>query len=246
MAHDTPPENNDDDELELEDVDPEVLKHRRTRAEQITHAATIRAEAEQAYEEPETADPIDFSQFKDFRFTTNHLLIATAVLSMVMTLFLRLGGCNGLFVTGLICLAVGWWFVLRKERREALLREEQRQAAEAQIAAHRATQQGEHTVVFAEPTPADESDIVEPLPAPSTFQFNFTAKELFGSLAAAAVLFGLLHLLAGSSLPIILGAVALLGLIAQVIGMQPPPLVTLGWWLLLVLYLLMGFWTAVS
>ena len=43
------------------------------------------------------------------------------------------GGCNGIFIAGLMTLAAGWWYVLRKERNERLARERRRLEIEARL-----------------------------------------------------------------------------------------------------------------
>jgi len=42
----------------------------------------------------------------------------------------------------------------------------------------------------------------------------------------------------------VLGTIALVGLVVQLLGFEAPPLVILGWWLLLVLYIVVTLWAA--
>ena len=95
------------------------------------------------------------------------------------------------------------------------------------------------------PTKVDEPEseaTVEP-----AFRFSFSMKEMFGAMTVAAVLFALVRGLGGpNNAALLLGAIALTGLVVHLIGFDPPAVIVLGWWLLLVLYIVVSLWAAFS
>jgi len=247
MTDPTPPH---DDELELEPIDPEILQGQKERAKQKTRDAEDAIDINAPFvDQDDLADPVDLEQLKKFRFTTRHLLIITAVLAMVMTLFIQLKGCMGLFVSGCLALGAGWWFVLREESRRlekiAVLREEYAR----RLAARRAVEDGKP---LPSTGPKIEAEKLEPMnadwqrenDAQSTFRFAFSMKELFLTLTAAALILGFSQILGYQNAAMLLGFVALAGLLVQAFGVELPPLLVLGWWLLLVLYILHSLWAA--
>lgn len=227
-----------DDEIELEPVDPEILEHRRRRTIEKIRKAEDTIDVNAGFDDLGPADPINFDDLKRFRFTMRHRMTATAVLSIAMTLFLRLGNGLGLFVSAVVALAAGWWLVLREEGRKKIALEAQRKKLAMRIARQRAIEDGEP----AEPIADDEDDEeveLKTAEAPA-FKFSFSMKEMFGALTAASVFLGLAQFLGRADMAVVLGAIALAGLVIQATGFSPSPIIVLGWWLLLVLYLLFG------
>jgi len=242
MTDSTPPEN--DDELELEPIDPEIIKHQQERTKRKVREAEDAVDINAVYDQENIGDPIDLEQLKQFRFTTRHMLIATAVLAMAATLFKRLGGCMGLFVSGCIALGAGWWFVLREEQRRVRELATRQQRLAERNAARRAIEDGE-------PLPASvakqfEQDSAEPDPQDAAhFKFSFSMKELLITFTVAAVILGCMQMLGGAqNAALLLGFIALAGLLVQAFGAQLPPLIVLGWWLLLVMYILISLMAA--
>jgi hypothetical protein len=236
----TPPDDDDDDyELELEGVDPEILEHARERAARHVQETEARAERLETFEAPSEADTIVLDDFKGFRFTTRHLLIATAILAVLMSIVKLGGGCNGLFFAGMLALGYGWWFVLRKERNEQLERERRRLEIEARMAAARKTAQGEpieSTVRMAGLEPADE-DLPPEKPA---LTFSFSLKQLFWAFTVVAVILGVAFIVSPAHASWMLGAIAVLGLAIHVMGFELPGIIVFGWWVLLVVYVIMS------
>jgi len=231
---------NDDDELELEPIDPEILEHERQLAKEKTRKAESAFDIDEAYREMDPIDPVTWDDFRRFRFTTRHLLIVTAVFAMVLALT-RVMECMGLFLVGVSALAAGWYFVLKNERRERLERKRRREELEQRIAAERgeAVEAGHLPAETIEPEPETS---VEP-----ALKFSFSMKEMFGALTVAAVLFALVRGLGGAdNAALLLGVIALVGLVVHLIGLQPPGIIILGWWLLLVLYIIVSIWAAFS
>jgi len=238
MTEHNPLSDDDGDEYELEPIDPEILEHERQRAEQKTRQAESAVDIDEVYRESEQIDPITWDDLQRFRFTTRHLLIATALLSVALT-FYEIGKCFGLFLVGVIALAAGWYFVLNKERRKRLQRNLHRKEVDQRIAAER----GE--VVDVGKLSA-EGDVVESEVAVGpAFRFSFSLKEMLGALTVAAVLFALVRGLGGAdNAALLLGMIALAGLAVHMIGFDPPAVIVLGWWLLLVLYIVVSLWAA--
>lgn len=245
MTDDNPAE---DDEYELEPIDPEVIKHQAERARRKTREAEDSVDINEVFESVDVGDPVDFDSLKQFRFTTRHLLIATAVLAVVMTVITRLGGCMGLFVSGVTALAASWWFVLREESRRLAKIEADRARYKEKLAAHRAVEDGK-------PVPPKVSDEkFEQLnaewesenDAQPDFKFAFSTKELLITFTVAALILAFAQILGASNAALLLGVIALVGLLVQAFGVDLPAIVTLGWWILMVLYILLSIWATFS
>jgi hypothetical protein len=234
----TPDPDDDDFELELEPVDPEVLEHAKSRSDQKTDEALRRVDVDELVRKP-GADgygdyDVDWSKFRQFRFTTRHLLIVTAVLAFCMTLFLSFDGCMAIFIGSLIAIGFGWFSVYRVERREKKERERLKREIEAAIGRGKAADQG----------PWIEDDQAVAAAAARSrkeFRFAFSLKQVFITMTVAAIVLGVLSVVGLKALTITLGVVALAGLAVQTFGwFDPPPAVVLAWWMMLVLYLGLG------
>lgn len=231
-------EDEDDDfELELEAVDPEILEHARQRASRQIEETEIRAARLETYDEPSEADTISLDQLEGFRFTTSHLLIATALLAIVMTVVKLGGGCNGLFFSALGALAFGWWFVLRKEKQERLERERRRAELDARLA------EGKRAITGTPPVANIEDDYV---PSHPSLHFSFSLKQILGALAVAAVVLTMASLLGTGTASLFLGIVAVAGLAVFLLGFELPGIIVFGWWVLLAMYVVMSLLTIVS
>ncbi|MCA9229791.1 MAG: hypothetical protein KDA57_04010 [Planctomycetales bacterium] len=236
-----------DDELELEPIDPEILEHQRRRTIEKTRAAEDSIDISELHRESETSDPVDFGEIKNFRFSIRHLLIATAALSVVMTVQQLTDGCTAVLAAIATTVAAGWWYVIRSERRQRAQREQAYAELRAKIAAQRAAEDGGVTLEVAA-TPAPPASITIPIDEPyrePRTEFSFSLKEMFGAFTVAAVLMGLVQVVGGpQNAAMLLGLIALSGLVLHAVGFDPPQVVILSWWLLLVLYLIVSTWAA--
>jgi Flp pilus assembly protein TadB len=235
----TPDDDEDDYELELEAVDPEVLSHARERARRQVQETEARAERLETYDTPSEADAIGFDDFKSFRFTTRHLLVATAILAVLMSIIKIGGGCNGLFFAGLIMLAFGWWWVLSKERKERLERERRRLEIDARMAAsrkHPRDKSLESNTRMAGLEPDEEDEF----PQKPALTFSFSLKQVFWAFTIVALIMGLACLVSAEHASWMLGTIAVLGLAIHVMGFELPGIVVFGWWVLLVVYVIMS------
>lgn len=231
------PDPDDDFELELEPVDAEVLEHAKSRSEQKTDEALRRVDVDELVRKPDYSDydmDVDWSKLRQFRFTTRHLLIVTAVLAFCMTLFLSLGGCMSIFIGSLIAIGAGWFSVYRVERREAKERARLKREIEAALGRGKSAEQS--------PWIEDDESAAAAMATPrKEFRFAFSLKQVFVTMTVAAVVLGLLAFVGPKVLTITLGAIALAGLAVQTFGwFDPPPAVVLAWWMMLVLYLALG------
>ncbi len=238
----------DDGEYELEPIDPEVLKHQEERARRKTREAEDSVDINEVFDSVDADDPVDFDSLKQFRFTTRHLLILTAVLAVVMTMVTRQGPCMGLFVSSVVALAAGWWFVLREESRRLAKIEADRQRFRDKLAARRAVEDGKPL-----PPPASDEQF-EQLNAAwedendqePSFKFAFSTKELLLTFTVAALILGFAQVLGASNAALLLGLIALVGLLVQAFGVYLPPVVILGWWMLMVMYIVLSVWATIS
>jgi hypothetical protein len=241
MPNKMPDDDDDDYELELEPVDPEVLAHDRQRGEARVEGAVSKIDVDELYRESDYSDlNVDWNSWKQIRFTTKHLLMLTAMLALVLTLRILLGGCNTLFIIGLALVAGGWVYVMYLERQQEAVRARRREEFYA------AGKSGEA------PAAADASSAIDGEAAAVDtrprfdFKVAFSLRELFITMTVAAVAMAFIRWLGAEEMAVVLGLIALGGLIVQASGFDPPRPIVLGWWILLLLYLGVGLIAAVS
>ena len=245
MTEHTSPQD-DDDELELEPIDPAIIKHHQERTTRKIREAEDAVDINAGFDDlDDDVDPIDLEQLKKFRFTTRHLLIVTAVLAIVMTLYNRLTFCMGTFVSGCIALGAGWWFVSREEscRLEKIVASREEYAE--RLAARRAVEDGKvmpKSKIDPKELAQLNADWERENNRQSAFRFSFSMKELMITFTVAALILGFSTIVGAGNVALLLGLVAVGGLLVQAFGVEMPPLVVLGWWLLLVLYILLSLW----
>ncbi|MCC6492696.1 MAG: hypothetical protein IT424_06725 [Pirellulales bacterium] len=233
MSSGSPNDGDADEELELEPIDPEVLAHAQARAEARTEqvAKNLKIDPlDQKHPGGYSDVELDPSSWLRFRFTTQHLLIATALLALTLTMFELLPPGLAWLLLGFACVAAGFLWVYRIESRDTAQRHPRRTAFETP------GEDIEHVAAVARA--GADADSVRP-----RFEFNvaFSLKQAFVTMTAAAVAVGATRILGGPGLSaVMLGSVALIGLAVHAAGYDPPPAVVLAWWLLLVAYLLIG------
>ena len=254
----------DDDEYELEPPDPAVVSAQDSHGKNVSESARLAVDIDEIYREAERERGTEIVEqwirnFRlNFRFQTKHLLIATAVLSIVLSLatlgilWQSLGILVMLSVAGLY-LYLHW--------------EEQKQLAEAdrkrdelyarrrdKLRAQGIIPGGNQPARPLEPAPVavlpssteDDSIWKEAAPTREPFRFQFSMREMMIVMTSAAVILGLMQVLGGAApTATILGFVALTGLIIHAIGIDPPKTVVLGWWFILVFYVLLSIFAAV-
>lgn len=237
MTNDDQDFDDSDEELELEPVDPEILEYQRQQVQRKTRELEDRVDVEELFEGIEQEDAFTAEDLKQFRFSIRHLLILTAVTAVVLTIAKLTDGCMAIFISAVIALASGWWLVTRKEKQQALERQQRKERMKARIAAQRASEDGTPESGLSgsnDESPSYSRSIRD-------FKFNFSLKQLLGVMAVVAFTLGLIRIMGGTEYAaMLLGFIALGGLLLHALGLEPPPIVVLGWWLLLFLYIVIG------
>lgn len=116
MSVPAPP--NDDGELELEPIDPEILAAERARAERRTEHARREVEKESQAEHapPVAGHGADWEAWQPPRITRRRLLIALSLVALAIAALQQFGLGLGLFVVATAGVCLGWFQILRKER----------------------------------------------------------------------------------------------------------------------------------
>jgi hypothetical protein len=251
----SPPEESEDEEYELEAPDEEA-EERRRKAILASIEPTI--DINEIYREADRDRGSEILQgwvknSRGFRFQVKHLLIATAVLAIVLTL-----GRFEMFWTAavvLFMLAVAGLYVYLtvEEQKQQAEANRQREAAYARRRAQLAARNAGPVIDQAHAPPqaatrdTGQTELApEEAAAKETFRFQFSLRELILTMTTAAVLLGLIRILGGpAATATLLGIIALVGLFIYAMGFEPPQIVVLGWWLTLVLYVVVTIVAAV-
>jgi hypothetical protein len=256
----SPPDESDDDEYELEDPDPE-LEERRRKA--ILESLEPTIDIDEIYRE---ADRDRGSEILEnwvrnfgfrFRFQVKHLLVATAVLAIVMTLARFELFWTSLIVLIMLSVAGLYVYLTFEQQKQQAEAHRKREAVYARRRAQLAARAAGH--VPGEPLEARERAMPE-TPAPpdeielarqeaqvkEPIRFQFSLRQLIMAMTTAAVLLGLVRILGGpAAMATLLGIVALVGLFVYAMGYEPPQIMIFGWWFTLVLYVLATAFTAI-
>ncbi|TWT76078.1 hypothetical protein Pla123a_28650 [Posidoniimonas polymericola] len=226
-----------DDDYELEAPDESVEQLARQRAAAEFRHATDSLEidnAQRAMEERHMLDPSDSFQFQ---FQTKHLLIATAVLAIGLTLAKLTNGFAVLMVGTTVALIITHWYLNRREqqrideaaarRAEVVRRSRERQATE--------NIGGPPTMYDEELEEADAE--LEAAVQESRFRLSFSFQDMMIAVTVAAVVMGIGAAIGAKALAVVLGLVAVTGLLTYAVGVQPPARVVMVWWVTLLLYI---------
>jgi hypothetical protein len=245
----------DDAEYELEPPDAEVIAAEERRGREAVDATRVAIDIDEIYREADRdrGGEILDNWVRDFRagfrFQTKHLLIATAVLAIVLTLWrLELFG-TALGILVMLSVAGVYLYVMWQENKQQQEIDRRRQEMYARNRAYhdrlnRTPRPGDADLETAsEPTGDRAGDKAQAArsTAAEAFRFRFSVWQLLAAMAVAGVLFGAVNILGGpANTATILGMMALIGLVVHALGFEPPQLIVLGWWLVLVLYVLLS------
>jgi hypothetical protein len=245
----------DDAEYELEPPDADVIAAEERRAREAVDATRVAIDIDEIYREADRdrgGEILDnwIRDFRNgFRFQTKHLLIATAVLAIVLTLWrLELFG-TALVILLMLSIAGVYLYVLWQEGKQQQEADRRRQEMYARNRAYHdklssAAQPGEGELEVAnEPTGDRAGDKAQTArsTAAQAFRFHFSLWQLLVAMAVAGIVFGAVSILGGpAKTATILGMMAFIGLVVHALGFEPPQLVVLGWWLVLVLYVVLS------
>ena len=247
----------DDADYELEPPDAEVLAAEERRGKEAIESTLASIDIDEIYREQgrDRGGEILESWTRDFkfRFQTKHLFIATAVVAILLTLAkLEILG-TALVILVMISVAGLYLYLQWQEkkhrdevdRRVRAMYERRRAQLENNAAGPRTGDDSKEKQVrpasAALPLPSQADQVWQQEMEPQKFRFKYSMRELLGAMTVAAVIFGVVHALGGPhNAPTLLGFVALFGLVIHAIGFEPPEVVVLGWWLILVLYVLLS------
>jgi hypothetical protein len=254
------------DEYELEPPDPEVLAGEQRRAHDAIESTRMSVDIDEIYREVERDRGREILEgwlhnFQ-FRFQVKHLLIATAVLAILLTLY-KLGLMALVVVAVMLSIAGVYLYLQWQEKKYHDEADRRRQ----QLYAQRRAQLGKKPApADADAVPAQEAaEPAAPLPplvtsqvdeiwqkarASQEFRFRFSMQQLLVAITAAALVFGVVQLSGPSNAATLLGLIALLGLVIYALGFEPAEVVVLGWWLILVMYVALSIvgamWTGLT
>jgi hypothetical protein len=238
-------EDDGEEELELEPRDPEILAAEQRRAREAVEVAQASVDVDEIYRESSRKHDYDFD-ISDFRpqFQVKHMLMATAALAIVMALYSNMGAITAILFVVLAAVGSTLVYLNRKEQAEADLREEDRQRRYKRMQQLREAQR---TGQAAEPeTPIEDiREVVAASSAGDLFRFKFGKEEATIAAICAAVVLSLLSVLGPGSTALVLGLVALIGLIFEAAGFDAPRMVLLAWWFLLLIYIFVSVVAAV-
>lgn len=252
--HEPPPVDEDDAELELEPPDEAVEARQRQVALEAIRAnidlEEIYRDADRDYGSERFAEW--FRSFR-FRFQVKHLLITTAVLSIIMAL-VRLQMFWTTAIAGLMILVGGSYLYLQweeqKKQAEAARRREALYARRRELMGANAVGQPPDSATAplpeVPPLPSAIDEVWQKSLDKESFRFQFSLRQLLTMITIAAVLLGMLRLFGDAEMVAsVLGLVALFGLVLYAVGVETPQLIVLGWWVILAMYVLLSIATAV-
>lgn len=242
------PVDEDDVELELEPPDEAVEARQRQIA---LEAIRANIDIDEIYRDAERDPGSELIErwLRDFRFRfqVKHLLIATAVLSVVMALITLKLFWTSLIIAFMLSVAGAYLYVRwdeQKREAEATSRREALYARRrAQLAANAA---GQPVDVGVPPPPNATDEIWREAFQKQSFHFQYSLWQLLILVTVAGLALGVMNLLGGPEvLASVLGLMALFGLVLYAAGMEAPQLIVLGWWIILALYVVLSLATAV-
>jgi hypothetical protein len=252
----------DGGDYELEPPDADVLAGEERRAREAIEETRAAIDIDEIYRDAdrERSSEILEGWARDFRFRfqVKHLLIATAVLSIVLTLY-KLEMLGTAVVLLVMISVAGLYFYLQwqekkaqdeaNHRREAVYarRRAQFKRMTGEAADDDASESGVEKAIpkAAEPLPSAVDEAWQQAMAEEKFRFRFSLAELMFAMTTAAIIFGLVQILGGEVAATMLGFIALFGLVIHALGVEPPGVVVLGWWMILALYVLLSIGVAV-
>jgi hypothetical protein len=249
----------DDAELELEPPDAEVLAAEERRAKEAIEATMLSVDIDEIYRQSDRGREGEILDkwARDFRFQfqVKHLLVATAVLAIVLTLWrLQILG-TALVLLFMIAVATTYFYVQwqeRKQQQEADRRRREMYARQREYFEKRnrgPAKTGGGAVAVEPPPPPlrNEADVAwQEAAARQKLRFQFSLKQMLAAMISAAIIFGLVRVLGGpANTATMLGMLALVGLVVHAAGFEPPEIIILGWWLILVLYVFLSIVAAV-
>ena len=257
----SPDADDDGADYELEPPDAEVLAAEERRAREAIEETKMSIDIDEIYREAdrERGGEILESWLRNFhfRFQVKHLLIGTAVLAIILTLAkLEMLGTTLVILTMLsvagLYLYLQWQEKKHRDEAERRLRQ-----MYARRRAHLKKSKGEAS--DDDDLELDDDSPQAPAPLPNEvdaawqeamsrekFRFQFSLRQLLATMVIAALILGMAQFMGSpANAAILLGVVALAGLVIHAAGVEPPEIMVLGWWLVLVMYVVVSIVAAV-
>jgi hypothetical protein len=248
----------DGEEYELEPPDAAVLAAEERRAQEVIESSQASIDIDEIYRDAgrQRSDEIvenwlhDFR--KGFRFQVKHLLFATALVAIVLTVAKLMGFGTAIVLLIMFSIGSAYFYFQWQEKKAEDEAHRRRQEMYARQRAHFEKTSGRSAAddvdefvasASASSTATGPNDAAptwhDATPRPS-FSFQFSMAQLMIAMTVAGLIFGLVHLSGASNAATLLGFVALIGLVVHALGFDPPAVVILGWWLILVLYVILS------
>ena len=262
MASGPPPEENldrdsfyddsgGDDDYELEPVDPEILESQRRRARADVIAAETALDIDQIYAERDSMEHLDgFMKNFKFQFQVKHMLLATAGLAIFLSLTKLFHNFTVFLLSTLALLGAAHGYLAWKDRKRLARIQEKRDLLVALNREQRdedlTPEQARDRLAELDARHAKEASSEKLLPkmGTSSVKIAYSTKEILIAITGASVALGLLKLIGvGLGIELLTGCLGLLavaGLVAFAIGLAIPPAIVLGWWITLLLYILVS------
>jgi hypothetical protein len=251
----------DDEEYELEPLDPTIVNAEKRHANHVAEQVRASIDIDEVYRDADRSRGTEILEnwVRNFhyRFHIKHVLIATAIATIVIAVAKL--GYLGLTITTLVVGSIAGLYLYlnwedRKQQAEADAKREQLYAQR-----RRQMQSSGKVPPSAEPiapleltpptsvsSPDEPADMWEVEPEPEPITFNFSLRTVMIAATVAAICLGVIHFFGGPGpTAIILGMIAFVGLIALVLGFVPPISLILSWWFILLLYVLLSIAGAV-
>ena len=251
----SPPDPDDDEDYELEPLDPAIVNAEKRHADHVAEQVRASIDIDEVYRDADRSRGTEILEnwVRNFhyRFQIKHLLIATAAVAIAIAAN-TLGYLLPTLTMLIIGSMAGLYFYLnwedRKQQAEAEVkrqelyakRRKQMQSMGKSPASAEPIAPIELTPPTVASSPSEPVDMWEAEPEPEPISFNFSLRSLMIAMTVAAVSLGMIHYLGGPGpTATILGAIAFVGLIVLALGFAPPQSLILGWWFILLLYVLL-------
>jgi hypothetical protein len=249
-----PDPTDDGEEYELEPLDPAIVDAEKRRAQEVAQEVRSSIDIDDVFRDAERSRGTEILEnwarnFR-YRFNIKHLLIATAVVA-IMIAAAELEHLIPLLTVLIIGSIFGLYFYVtwqdRQQQAEADARREELYAKRREQLRAKGTATArdeplapiELTPPPAAPPTSEAADMWDAAPEPEPFRINFSLRSLMIAMTVAAVSLGIIHFVGGPGpTATILGSIAFLGLIVYALGFAPPQSLVLGWWFILLLYVL--------
>jgi hypothetical protein len=249
-----PDASSDDGEYEVEPPDPDVVSAEDRHGQDVAESARLSIDIDEIYREADRNRGAEIIEqwFRNFhyRFQATHVYIATAVLVVILALAKLEGFWAAIFILLMFSVAGLYSYLKWEENKQQAEADRKRQELytrrREQLQAKGLVLSGDKHAppggsAQAGPTlPATEADEMwRETTTHEPFRIRFSLRTLMIAMTVAAVFFGLIRFFGGpASTATLLGFIAVGGLVIHAVGYNPPQSVIIGWWFILVLYIL--------